>query len=290
MKEAQAASRIKTVTLVAKPGHAQAHRMTRRLARWLAGRGVEARIGPERARPAAGRRGARPPRPSDLYVVFGGDGTLLMAARAIAATPRPILGVNLGGLGFLTETGGTEATRALEEVLAGRFDLDRRTTLDVSLLRAGRTVARQTVLNDVVITKGALARMIELGLTVDRQFVARYRADGLIVATPTGSTAYALSAGGPIVHPSLEALLIAPICPHTLTLRPLALPAASRVEITLRSRHAEVYLTLDGQVGQPLREKDRVRVVRGRLPVLMVRTRRYSYFEVLRHKLHWGQR
>ncbi|MGH9798608.1 MAG: NAD(+)/NADH kinase, partial [Candidatus Polarisedimenticolia bacterium] len=139
-------------------------------------------------------------------------------------------------------------------------------------------------------TKGALARMIELGLTVDRQFVARYRADGLIVATPTGSTAYALSAGGPIVHPSLEALLIAPICPHTLTLRPLALPAASRVEITLRSRHAEVYLTLDGQVGQPLREKDRVRVVRGRLPVLMVRTRRYSYFEVLRHKLHWGQR
>jgi NAD+ kinase len=273
---------------VAKQGHAQARRVARRFERWLRARGIAVVSVPGDGRPARRPRGRAPV--SDLHVVFGGDGTLLMAARAIAATPRPLLGVNLGGLGFLTETGLADAEAALEEVLAGRYDLERRTTLDVSLLRAGRAIARQTVLNDVVITKGALARMIDLDLAVDRQFVARYRADGLIVATPTGSTAYALSAGGPIVHPSLEAVLIAPICPHTLTLRPLALPAGSRVDITLASRDAEAYLTLDGQIGHPLRAKDRARVARGRLPVLMVRTRRQSYFEVLRHKLHWGQR
>jgi NAD+ kinase len=151
-------------------------------------------------------------------------------------------------------------------------------------------VARQTVLNDVVISKSALARMIELKVIIDRRPVTMYRADGLIVSTPTGSTAYSLSAGGPIIHPEMDALLISPICPHTLTLRPLVVPAGAQVEIILKTGDSEVYLTLDGQVGYPLRGRDRVRVRRGARPVMMVRSRRRNYFEVLRRKLRWGER
>jgi NAD+ kinase len=241
-------------------------------------------------RPRDGRALGGAGRPPDLYLVFGGDGTLLMVARATAAAPRPILGVNLGGLGFLTETRLQDAAQVLEDALAGRTTLDRRMALEVQLLRGRRVILRQTVMNDVVINKSALARIIDLGLSIDRQFVTGYRADGLIVATPTGSTAYALSAGGPIIHPNMAALLIAPICPHTLSLRPIVLPDRSRVEVTLRSDDSEVYLTLDGQVGLPLKAKDRVRVRRSRHPVLMVRTRKDAYFDVLRHKLRWGQR
>ncbi|HEU4402897.1 MAG TPA: NAD(+)/NADH kinase, partial [Candidatus Polarisedimenticolia bacterium] len=179
----------------------------------------------------------------------------------------------------------------LDEVLAGRYDLDQRMAIEVSLVRRGKVVVHHTGLNDVVITKSALARIIDLDLSIDRQFVSTYKADGLIVSTPTGSTAYSLSAGGPIIHPNLEALLIAPICPHTLTMRPLVLPDGSRVEIVLNSDDSEVYLTLDGQVGHPLRAGDRIRVRRGREPVLMVRRAGpRSYFEVLRRKLHWGER
>jgi NAD+ kinase len=293
MTKTRGARRIDSVIIVAKRGQAEARRAAGRLARWLAARGVRSVFDADTAR-ALGRpregRALGTGSPPDLYVVFGGDGTLLMAARSTAAAPRPILGVNLGGLGFLTETRLDESGAVLEEVLAGRYALDRRMTLDVQLIRGRRAVMRQTVLNDLVINKSALARIIDLGLSIDRQFVAGYRADGLIVATPTGSTAYALSAGGPIIHPNMGALLIAPICPHTLSLRPIVLPDTARVEITLRTGDSEVYLTLDGQVGHPLRARDRVRVRRGRLPVLMVRTRRDAYFEVLRHKLHWGQR
>ncbi len=158
------------------------------------------------------------------------------------------------------------------------------------MVRAGRMILRQRTLNDAVINKSALARILEIGLSIDREPVTVYKSDGLIISTPTGSTAYSLSAGGPIVHPRLEAFLVTPICPHTLSLRPLVVPDASLVEITLRGGDSEVYLTLDGQVGQPLRTKDRVRVRRSRTPVLMVRSRSRSYYEVLRRKLHWGER
>jgi NAD+ kinase len=213
-----------------------------------------------------------------------------MAARAIALRPRPILGVNLGGLGFLTETGPDEMEKMIEEILAGRYELDRRIGLEVSVVRGGRTILRQAILNDAVINKSALARIIEIGLSIDREPVTTYRSDGLIISTPTGSTAYSLSAGGPIVHPNLEAFLITPICPHTLSLRPLVVPDDSIAELSLRTGDSEVYLTLDGQVGHPLKIKDRVRVRRSRQPILMVRSLRKSYFKVLRRKLHWGER
>jgi NAD+ kinase len=190
----------------------------------------------------------------------------------------------------MTETGPAEAAPVLREALQGRCEISRRMTLEVALLRRGRPLARQVVLNDVVITKSALARIIDLRVSIDGQMLTVYRSDGLIVATPTGSTAYSLSAGGPIIHPEMAALLISPICPHTLTMRPVVVPASSVVEVTLQTGDSEVYLTLDGQVGHPLRAGDRVRVRRGASPVLMVRSRRRNYFEVLRRKLRWGER
>lgn len=286
--------KISTVTIVAKRHAAEARLAARRCARLLARRGVAVTFDPETARALGRRKDARVlggrSAPPDLYVVIGGDGTLLMAARAIAERPRPILGVNLGGLGFLTETGPAEMDQVLEEILADRYDLDRRIGLEVSVVRGGRTVMRQVTLNDAVINKSALARIIEIGLTIDRELVTTYKSDGLIVSTPTGSTAYSLSAGGPIIHPNIEAFLITPICPHTLSLRPLVVPDDSIAELSLRTGDSEVYLTLDGQVGHPLKMKDRVRVRRSRQPILMVRSRRKSYFEVLRRKLHWGER
>lgn len=286
---------IKRVVIVGKRHRPAALAAVRRIARRLSRGGVDTRFDPDTARALGRRRDALAPggpaRPADLYIVVGGDGTLLSVARSIASRPRPILGVNLGGLGFLTETGLEEVDAVLDEILAGRYSLDRRMGLEVSLVRAGRAVMRQAVLNDAVITKSALARIIDVGLAIDRQYVTTYKADGLIVSTPTGSTAYSLSAGGPIIHPDLAALLIAPICPHTLTMRPLVVPDGSRVEMTLKTDDSEVYLTLDGQVGHPLRPLDRVRVRRSRHPVLMVRGRNHRpYFEVLRHKLHWGER
>ena len=282
--------RIRKVLIIGKRDSPEALPAIRRVARLIERRDVEVAYDPRTAR-ALGRR-ARPGGAGkvDLCVVVGGDGTLLSAARSIAAHPRPILGINLGGLGFMTETTPSEAAAALRDALGGRFAVSRRMTLDVTLLRRGRIVTRQSVLNDVVITKSALARIIDLKVTVDRQTLTAYRADGLIVATPTGSTAYSLSAGGPIIHPEMRALLISPICPHTLSMRPVVVPAASRVEITLETGDSEVYLTLDGQVGHPLRFGDRVRVRQGAIPVMMVRSRRRNYFEVLRRKLRWGER
>ena len=292
---ADTASRtIASVTIVAKRRAAEARKAARRCARLLERRGVRVTFDPETARALGRRRDARAldgrAAPPDLYVVIGGDGTLLMVARSIAAQPRPILGVNLGGLGFLTETGPDEMEEMLEEILTGRWDLDRRSGLEVTVVRAGRTIMRQMTLNDAVINKSALARIIEIGLSIDREQVTNYKSDGLIISTPTGSTAYSLSAGGPIVHPNLKAFLITPICPHTLSMRPLVVPDDSLAELTLRTGDSEVYLTLDGQVGHPLKTKDRVRVRRSRRPILMIRSRRTSYFEVLRHKLHWGER
>ncbi len=288
-KERQA--KIERVMIVAKRQKAEALAVARQLGRLVERTGRKALFDPEtarllRVRPARGSRSA----PPDLYVVVGGDGTLLSVARSIPGSPRPILGVNLGGLGFLTETGPENAASVLAEVLEGRYVPERRMRLAVTLVRSRRTVLRQQVLNDVVINKSALARMVELRLAIDRTVVTTYRADGLIASTPTGSTAYSLSAGGPIIHPDMEALLITPICPHTLTMRPLVVPAGSRVEVSLRTGDSEVYMTLDGQVGHPLKKGDRVRIARSGTPALMVRSRRRNYFEVLRHKLRWGGR
>jgi NAD+ kinase len=229
----------------------------------------------------------------DLIVVLGGDGTLLAMADLVGQAGRdvPILGVNFGSLGFLTEIRREELYTALEAVLAGKVELDERMMLRASTRRGDAAIDARVVLNDVVFTRTALSRMIDLDVTVGEQFVTSVKADGLIVASPTGSTAYNLSAGGPIVHPALDALLLTPIAPHMLTNRPIVIPAAREVRISPSAQNgAEVYVTFDGQYGFPLQAGDEVSIVRTGRPLRLVRAAARSYFEVLREKLKWGQR
>jgi NAD+ kinase len=229
---------------------------------------------------------------ADLVVVLGGDGTLIHAAAILGNTERPVpvLGVNLGSLGFMTEVPLNEMRPVLESTLAGDYRVERRMKLRVELLREGKPVLSGEVLNDVVINKGALAKIADLEASVDGRRLTTYKADGVIVATPTGSTAYSLSANGPITVPSLEAILITPICPHTLTQRPLVIPDHCMVELVLTSDSGEVYLTLDGHTGQPMVRGDKLCVRRSLLPLLLVKNPRIDFFGLLRAKLKWGVR
>jgi NAD+ kinase len=223
----------------------------------------------------------------DLVVVLGGDGTLMSVARA-QRHGVPILGVNLGGLGFLTEINRGELYPSMVEILAGRFATEARALLDVELQRPAVAGLTYKALNDVVVTKSALARIIDLRIEVDGRLVARYRSDGLILSTPTGSTAYNLSAGGPIVFPTLPVIVITPICPHTLTHRPLVVPDSSLVEVRLETPDQEVYLTVDGQEGTTLEPSDRVRVRSSQVHANLVRISGRSFYDSLRSKLRWG--
>ena len=225
----------------------------------------------------------------DLVVVLGGDGTLLSVTRGEVGD-TPILGVNLGTLGFLTEHPVESMFPALHRALEGTARVERRERLEVRVRAPGREPVVRRALNDAVINKTALARMIVLSVHVDGEFVSRFRADGLIVATPTGSTAYNLSAGGPILVPTLEVMLVTPICPHTLTNRPIGVPLDATVEIRLESLAEEVYLTLDGQEGFPLSPSDLVEIRRCSQPVHLVVDDTTSFFQVLHHKLKWGER
>jgi NAD+ kinase len=228
---------------------------------------------------------------ADLVVVLGGDGTLIHAARLLEGRPAPILGVNMGSLGFLTEVPQSEIYGALDLVLAGEARVSERMKLRVHLHRAGRVEPHldAEVLNDVVIAKGALSRMTELDTRCGGFFVATYKADGIIVATPTGSTAYALAANGPIVFPTMRGVILAPICPHTLTQRPIVVPDHLDVNVVLMN-DSEVYLTLDGQRGVPLERGDRVQVKQSQNRVLLVRNPNIDFFGILRAKLRWGAR
>ncbi|HET8926023.1 MAG TPA: NAD(+)/NADH kinase [Candidatus Acidoferrum sp.] len=226
---------------------------------------------------------------SQLLLVLGGDGTMLAAASLAAPRGIPILPVNMGSLGFLTSFTLDELYPALENALNGHFSASHRIMLQVELQRAGVVIENQSTLNDAVINKGALARMIELELLVNSAFVCRYRADGLIVASPTGSTAYSLSAGGPIVHPAVESFVITPICPHMLTDRPLVIPDSSCIEIKLNGDTESVFLTLDGQRGIPLQVTDSVRISRAKEVLQLIQPMKKSYFEILRNKLKWGE-
>ena len=230
----------------------------------------------------------------DLVVVLGGDGTLLAMADRIARAGRdvPILGVNFGSLGFLTEITRPELLGALSEVLEGRAQLDERMMLQALTTRTGHPAGDTTVLNDVVFTRTAISRIIDLSVWVGDQFVTRVKADGLIVASPTGSTAYNLAAGGPIVHPAMDAFILTPIAPHTLSNRPIVVPAARdvRVAVSADDGGAEVYVTFDGQTGCPLAEGDEVVIRRAPRTVKLVRASARTYFEVLRQKLKWGER
>jgi NAD+ kinase len=226
----------------------------------------------------------------DLIVVLGGDGTLLSVIRQVGEKEIPILGVNLGGLGFLTEITRDELLPVLENVLNGDFRTHDRVALSASVIRQGDQVSTFRVLNDAVINKGALARIVYLETTINGEYVTTFRADGLILSTPTGSTAYSLSAGGPIVYPSLKTIIITPICPHTLTNRPIIIPDNVVVRTTLKSESEEVFLTLDGQVGFPLVRGDTVEVKKAPGKVLLIESPNKGYFEVLRTKLRWGER
>ncbi len=283
---------IRQVFVVSKSGVAEGARLAKEIGVWLETRGVavtyESRTSADHGRDsaAAGDEMAG----VDLAIVAGGDGTLLSVARAAAPLGIPLLGVNLGSLGFLTELQPDELLSGLEAVLAGRYAVEERRMLRVHHLRRGTSRREFIVLNDAVITKSALARMINIALAVDGEEVAVYTSDGLIVSTPTGSTAYSLSAGGPILDPRMGAFVIAPICPHTMTYRPLVVPASVQLDIALRDPDGAVYLTLDGQIGFPLEEEDALRVDNHPNPVRLVRVAGRGFFEVLRRKLRWGER
>ena len=228
---------------------------------------------------------------SDMLIVFGGDGTLLSVARLPGAENVPILAVNLGGLGFLTEIRADEIKAVLEKVISGDYALDRRMMLEVELLKeheGGRHSFQ--ALNDVVVNKGALARMINLETLVDGHFLNTFNADGLIISTPTGTTGYSLSAGGPIIYPSLNLISLTPIWPHTLTNRPIILGGDSVITVTLRSENEDVFLTMDGQVGERIESGIPVRIYKSKRCIALIKTPFRTYFEVLKEKLKWGER
>jgi NAD+ kinase len=230
------------------------------------------------------------PRHVEMMIVLGGDGTLLSVGRQVWNRNIPILGVNLGGLGFLTEITLDELYSVLERVLQDDFEINERETLKAGVIRRGKRVAEFIVLNDAVINKGALARIIDLETTIDGEYLSTFRSDGLIISTPTGSTAYNLSAGGPIVYPSLHTIIITPICPHTLTIRPIIIPDDVKIRALLKSRDEEVTLTLDGQQGFTLKFEDVVEVGKAEGRILLIKSPYRHYFELLREKLKWGER
>lgn len=272
--------RIRSIGIVAKEGSREAAQLAEELAEWLRRRRVEPLVGQD----------FDPERPGDLVVVLGGDGTLLSVARALAVE-IPVLGVNLGTLGFLTEIQRGELYPALVEVLDGDWSFEPRALFSVEVFRRGEAepAHRFRAFNDAVITKSALARIIELTLRVDDQTVANFRSDGLIISTPTGSTAYNLSAGGPILDPRLPVAVLTPICPHALSLRPIVVPDSTRIEVTLESdRGDKVYVTLDGQEGTSLGPGDVVRVTRSARSIHLLKVSGRSFYDNLRAKLRWG--
>ena len=292
---------IRTVGIIAKARLPEAAQAVNGIVTWLSDHGVTTVIENETAQ-CADCDGAATfsretlPREADLLVVLGGDGTLLGVARGVADAGAeadiPILAVNFGSLGFLTEVTLPELYRALESVLDGTADIDQRQMLRSTVVRDGQALTDRVVLNDVVIGKGALSNIIELTISVGEQFVTRLRADGLIVASPTGSTAYSMAAGGPIVHPLVDALLLTPIAPHTLTNRPIVIPSTTAVQVTplLDGPHRSACVSFDGQSGLQLSDGDIVTVERAPSPLKVIRAESRGYFAVLREKLKWGER
>jgi NAD+ kinase len=285
---------VKRIGVVAKPDAGAANEVVRRLVRWLGAQGIVPVLDKETAALVADlglaqARRSDVPGQVDAIVVLGGDGTLLSVARAVGELGVPILGVNLGGLGFLTATTLDEMLPALEAFIGGRLIAEERMLLAACVRRGDERVAECLALNDVVIMKAAMSRIIELSVTVDGQAATAYRADGLIIATPTGSTAYSLSAGGPILFPTMDAVVLTPICSHTLTNRPVVLPGASRIDVMLQSSQ-EAMCTVDGQVGFALRDQDVVEVQRASSRIRLARIPQKHFFSVLRTKLKWGER
>ena len=278
------------IGIIAKKKHPQAASVAAEITAWLEARRRRVLLDADIAA-ALGRAGLPRERiaaRSDMVIVLGGDGTLLSVARLVNPYGTPIMGVNLGSLGFLTETPADDLFPTLEEVFAGKCPIEERILLSVRLARNRKVIAVHDVLNDVVINKAALARIIEMETVVNGKTVTTFKGDGLIVSTPTGSTAYSLAAGGPIVYPTIEAFILTPICPHTLTNRPLVIPDRARVEIGIRAGDDDVYLTLDGQIGLRLKSGDRIVLERSKHRTCLLSSPRRNYFDILRSKLHWG--
>jgi NAD+ kinase len=289
---------IKRIGVVVKPHKLDALETLCRLTEWLDQRGIALVGGPEidreRVEHQTGCVIASVPqedlaRDIDLMLVLGGDGTMIATARMLGDVEVPVMGVNFGGLGYLAEFPIDELFPALEAILAGDYKVERREMVAAELWRGETLVTRNRVLNDVVINKSALARIIEIEAYLNGQFVNLFRADGLIVATPTGSTAYNLSAGGPVIYPSMNAIVITPICPFTLSNRPIVVPDDSLIEVRLITKNEEVALTLDGQVGFPLQAGDRAVIRKSKTTFNLVQPANRNYFDVLRDKLKWGR-
>jgi len=290
---------MKRIGIIAKKNKPEAVTIIHHLVDWFRQKKIEVFIESEMAN-LLGLHASEPnvnriereafPAQAEMILVLGGDGTLLSVARLVGGHKVPILGVNLGGLGFLTEITLEEIYRVLDRVVQGDFITDERVVLDASVIRKGKRVAEFTVLNDAVINKGALARIIDMETTINGEYLTTFKSDGLILSTPTGSTAYNLSAGGPIVYPSLHCIVITPICPHTLTNRPIVVPDDVEIRATLKTRQEEVILTLDGQQGFPLEVEDVVEVRKSNVGILLIKSPYRHYFEVLREKLKWGER
>ncbi len=285
---------IRTVGIVSRPRRADIATVVPLLLTWLTERGVTVLLDQETAGCLSPASSGHPreelPSLADLLIVLGGDGTLLAAARLMNQRNIPILPVNLGGLGFLTSVTLDDLYPVLELALNGQARYSHRVMLESQVLRNGQLLHRARALNEAVLNKAALARMVDLELRLDGEFVCNYKADGLIVSTPTGSTAYSLAAGGPIVYPVVSAFVITPICPHTLTNRPLVIPDTTQVEIGFAAEKSSVYFTLDGQVGVELASGDRVVITAATERLRLVRPPKKSYFSVLRDKLKWGGR
>jgi NAD+ kinase len=285
---------IKRIGIISKPKKTEIREIVPPLLQWLRERNVEVYIDKEtgailESSEKSLTRNEMPGR-VDLLVVLGGDGTLLAAARSLNRKPVPILAVNLGGLGFLTVITRDEIYPTLEMVLAGKHTTERRVQIEGELIRADEVISSFLALNDVVLNKGAIARILDFEVLVDGRFISTYKSDGLIVSTPTGSTAYSLAAGGPIVTPSVEAFIVTPICAHTLSNRPLVLPDTATLEVVVKSQREAAYLTVDGQVGIAAHSEDIVRMKKASSFVELVPPPRKDYFEILRQKLKWGER
>jgi len=283
---------VKTVGIVSKPRSDRAAALLPELCGWLKQRGVQVLLDDESAANVGAGKGLprqEVTRESQLLVVLGGDGTLLSAARAAIGRDIPLLPVNLGGLGFLTAIKVEELYPQLERALLGDHHLVKRRMLHAELWRAGRRLSEHEALNDMVLSKSEIARMIDLEVYVDKNFMCVYKADGLIVATPTGSTAYSLSAGGPIMIPAVAAITITPICPHMLTNRPVIVPDESEIQVIVRGT-APTYMTIDGQIGAQLESGDQILCRRSEHSVSLVRPPGKLFFDVLREKLKWGDR
>ena len=284
---------MKSAAIISKPSKPELASILPELLAWLRKRGYTLYLDQETAQYTNGEEivartalGAKHP---DFALVLGGDGTLLSAARALAHEDVPILGVNLGSLGFLTEVPLTEMYSTLEAVDGGHCPVEERSVLDCSLVRGNETLARHFALNDVVVNKSAISRLVDFDLLINGAFVFNYKADGVIIATPTGSTAYSLAAGGPVLMPSVESFVVTPVCPHALTHRPLVVTDKAQIELRVETGAEEAFLSIDGQIGMPVKQGDRVLCHRASHTVRLMRIRR-TFFDVLRNKLKWGQR